>query len=178
MHREPGSLGTTIQLDPAADSLYPRSVPRLATLLATGFGAGYAPIAPGTAGSLLALPFLPALAELRDGAAAIYVIVLVAVIAIAIWAADRTSRAWNTVDDGRIVADEIAGMMVTGAFLPATWGAAIAAFLAFRIFDVWKPFPIRQLEKRLPGGVGVVTDDLLAGIYAGIALRLLLPLIA
>ena len=150
---------------------------RLATFLATGFGAGYAPIAPGTAGSLVALPFLPALAALRDGAAGVYVIVLLAVIAVAIWAADRTSRAWNTVDDGRIVADEIAGMMVTGAFLPGTWGAAIAAFLAFRIFDVWKPFPIRQLEKRLPGGVGVVTDDLLAGVYAGIVLRLALRLL-
>ena len=127
---------------------------------------------------MVALPFLTALAELRDGAAVVYTIVLLAVIAVAIWAADRTSRAWSTVDDGRIVADEIAGMMVTGAFLPATWGAAIAAFLAFRIFDVWKPFPIRQLEKRLPGGLVVVTDDLLAGVYAGVVLRLVLPFIA
>ena len=144
--------------------------------MATGFGAGYAPVAPGTAGSLLALPFLPALAHLRDGAAAVYALVFVAVIAVAIWAADRTSAAWKTVDDGRIVADEIAGMMVTGAFLPGTWPAALGAFLVFRIFDVWKPFPIRQLEKRLPGGLGVVTDDLLAGVYAGVGLRLVLML--
>ena len=166
-------MGLTDPLDPSVASFYPRSVSRLATWVATGFGAGYAPVAPGTAGSLLALPFLPVLAQLRDGTPALYALLFVAVIAVAIWAADRTSTAWNTVDDGRIVADEIAGMMVTGAFLPATWTAALGAFLAFRIFDVWKPFPIRQLEKRLPGGLGVVTDDLLAGVYAGLAVRLL-----
>jgi phosphatidylglycerophosphatase A len=149
-------------------------VSRIARLIATGFGAGYAPIAPGTAGSLLALPFLPALARLRDGAPAAYVAVLLAAAALAIWAADRASRDWNTLDDGRIVADEIAGMMVGGAFVPGTWPAAMLVFFVFRLFDVWKPFPIRQLEKRLPGGLGVVTDDLLAGVYTGIAAHLIL----
>ena len=90
--------------------------------------------------------------------------------------ADRASRDFQTIDDGRIVVDEIVGMMVAGAFLPGTWTAALVVFVAFRIFDVWKPMPIRQLEKRLPGGFGVVADDLLAGVYAGVAVRLLLPL--
>jgi len=151
-------------------------VSRLASLIATGFGAGYSPVAPGTAGSLLALPCLPALARLRDDEPAAYALLLIAVLVLAIWAADRTSRDWNTVDDGRIVVDEVAGMMVAGAFLPGTWAAALAVFVAFRIFDVWKPTPIRQLEKRLPGGFGVVADDLLAGVYAGVVVRLLLPL--
>jgi phosphatidylglycerophosphatase A len=151
-------------------------VSRLASLIATGLGAGYSPVAPGTAGSLLALPFLPVLAHLRDGAPAVYSILLAAMVVLAIWAADRVSRDWQTVDDGRIVIDEVAGMMVAGAFLPGTWTAALTVFVAFRIFDVWKPVPIRQLEKRLPGGFGVVTDDLLAGVYAGVAVRLLLPL--
>lgn len=145
-------------------------------MIATGFGSGYVPIAPGTAGSLLALPFLPALARLRDGAPTAYAAVLVAVIALAIWAAGRTSRDWNAVDDGRIVVDEIAGMLVSGAFVAGTWTAAVLVFFVFRLFDVWKPFPIRQLEKRLPGGLGVVTDDLLAGVYTGVAARLLLQL--
>lgn len=149
---------------------------RLARVIATGFGAGYAPVAPGTAGSLLALPFLPALARLRDGAPLAYVAVLVAVIALAIWAAGRTSRDWDAIDDGRIVVDEIAGMMVGGALMPDTWMAAVLVFFVFRLFDVWKPFPIRQLEKRLPGGLGVVTDDLLAGVYTGVVARLLLQL--
>lgn len=147
---------------------------RLALLIATGFGAGRFPVAPGTTGSLLALPLLPALGRSRDETFWIYLVVVAAVAAVAIWAAGRASREWNTVDDRRIVADEIAGMVVTGAFLPATWTAAALAFVTFRVFDVWKPFPIRQLEKRLPGGVGVVTDDLLAGVYAGVVAHLLL----
>ncbi|HWP65118.1 MAG TPA: phosphatidylglycerophosphatase A [Candidatus Limnocylindria bacterium] len=151
-------------------------MPRLATLLATGFGVGYAPVAPGTAGSLLMVPLLPALATLRDGSPTVYTLLLVAAIAVAVWAADRTSVAWNAIDDSRIVADELAGMLVTGAFLPGTWTAAAMAFLLFRVFDVWKPLPIRQLEKRLPGGVGVVADDLLAGVYAGLVGLVLLSL--
>lgn len=147
---------------------------RLALLIATGFGAGRFPVASGTAGSLLALPLLPALGRWRDESFGSYLVVVAAVAALAIWAAGRASREWNTVDDGRIVADEIAGMVVTGAFLPATWPAAALAFITFRVFDVWKPFPIRQLEKRLPGGLGVVTDDLLAGVYAGLVAQLLL----
>jgi phosphatidylglycerophosphatase A len=142
-------------------------VSRLARLIATVFGAGYAPVAPGTAGSLLALPLLPALASLRDDTGA-YATGLCAFIALAIWAAGRTARDWGTVDDGRIVIDEVAGMAVAGAFVPGTWPAAIVVFCLFRLFDVWKPFPIRQLEKRLPGGVGVVADDLLAGVYSGV----------
>jgi phosphatidylglycerophosphatase A len=149
-------------------------VSRVARWIATGFGAGYAPVASGTAGSLVALPFLPALASLRVAQPAVYLVVLGATIGLAIWAAEHASREWRTVDDGRIVADEIAGMMVAGTFVPGTWPAALLVFVVFRVFDVWKPFPIRQLEKRLPGGLGVVTDDLLAGVYTGIVARVLL----
>lgn len=151
---------------------------RLARLLATAFGAGYVPVAPGTAGSLLALPLLPLSASLRDGAPMVYAMLLLAVIGLAIWAAGRTAREWNAVDDQRIVVDEVAGMLVAGAFVPGTWMAAGLVFLCFRLFDVWKPAPIRLLEKRLPGGFGVVTDDLLAGVYAGIVARVVLHLAA
>jgi phosphatidylglycerophosphatase A len=151
-------------------------VSRVARLIATGFGVGYVPAAPGTAGSLLALPFLPWLAALRDASVTSYAALVLGVVVLAIWSAGRAAAEWNVVDDQRIVADEIAGMAVAGSLLPASWTAAVLAFAWFRLFDVWKPAPIRQLEKRLPGGLGVVTDDLLAGIYAGVAARVVLAL--
>lgn len=148
-------------------------VQRLAVVVATVFGVGYFPVASGTAGSLAALAVLPSLAAFRDGAPAAYALLVVAGVTLAVWAAGRAAVGWGIKDDGRIVVDEVAGMVVAGALLPATWTAAWLAFVLFRVFDVWKPFPIRRLEY-LPGGIGVVADDLLAGVYAGVVARVLL----
>ncbi len=138
----------------------------VATVLATGFGAGYSPVAPGTAGTLVAVP----LALLLPAGAIAQAAALAAVIAVSIWAADVTARRVGLKDPGLIVADEIAGFFVSVAFLPPTTTTLVAGFLLFRLFDIAKPPPCRQAEA-LPGGLGVVADDLLAGVYANLVLR-------
>lgn len=89
---------------------------------------------------------------------------------LAVWAAGLGDRIWGH-DAKRIVIDEGAGMAVTLCLQPAGWLTAVLAFFAFRFFDVWKPFPARRAE-RLPGGTGVVLDDVIAGVYANLAVRL------
>ena len=148
----------------------------LALALATVGGVGYAPLAPGTVGSLVALPLLPALAALRTRSLSVYAAALLGLIAAAVWAAGRAEMELGGHDDARIVIDEVAGLVVAGAFLPGTWGAAVLAFLSFRVFDVVKPFPARTIDRRVRGGIGVVGDDLVAGVYAGLLTRLLLAL--
>jgi phosphatidylglycerophosphatase A len=142
---------------------------RVPLWLATGFGSGYSPVAPGTAGTLVALPFGWLLWSL--GPAAQIVVILLAT-AVAIWSAGIAAPAFGLKDPGQIVVDEIVGLLVTVALLPAGWVTLAAGFLAFRVFDVVKPPPCRNLE-RLPGGVGIVADDLMAGLYANLTLRIL-----
>ena len=154
------------------------SVRALAVALATVGGVGYAPIASGTAGSLVALPVLPFLSALRDRAPAIYAALVLALIAVAVWAAGRAEDAFGGKDHSYIVIDEVAGLVVAGAFLPATWLAATVAFVLFRVFDVVKPFPARQIDGGVKGGLGVVGDDLVAGLYAGLVTRLCLRVVA
>ena len=145
----------------------------VARLIATVFGVGFLPFAPGTAGSLVAVPLVPWLASVRDAQPLVYVALLAVGLALAVWAAGAAARGWGIKDDGRIVVDEVVGMVAAGAMLPATWTSAWLALVLFRVFDVWKPYPIRRLEY-LPGGIGVVADDLLAGVYAGVVARMLL----
>jgi phosphatidylglycerophosphatase A len=145
----------------------------LAVVLATAGGVGYSPVAPGTCGSLVALPLLPALASLRERSLLAYLVVLAAVVAGAIWSAGRAEGVFGH-DSGRIVVDEVAGMVVAGLFLPGTWLAAALGFAAFRLFDILKPPPAGRIDRGFPGGLGVVGDDLVAGVYAGIAARLVL----
>jgi phosphatidylglycerophosphatase A len=141
--------------------------------VATAGGVGYLPIAPGTAGSLLVLPVLPWLSSSHERAPLATMTGVLAVVVLAVWAAGSAQRSFGTHDDGRVVVDEVAGMLVTGLFLPATWAAAGLGFLAFRLFDVWKPPPIGWLDRHVAGGLGVVADDLLAGVYAGVLVRVL-----
>jgi len=150
---------------------------RLVLALATVGGVGYAPVASGTVGSLLVLPLLPPLAALRDRQLPLALVVVAASIAIAIWAAGRAETILGGHDHGCIVIDEVAGMLVAGLFVPATWLAAWLAFGLFRLFDVWKPFPAGLVDRRVAGGLGVVGDDLIAGLYAGIAARLVLEVL-
>ncbi len=150
-------------------SLSPRSAAdRVALVLATGFGFGYGPIAPGTWGSLpgLALAWL----SFRTGGAWAVLAVAAIVSAVGVWAAGRVEGLAGEKDPGLVVIDEIAGQMVTLTFIDPTSRVLAAGFVLFRIFDVWKPWPARRLED-LPGGSGIMADDLMAGLYASLALH-------
>lgn len=137
------------------------TVSRLAHVLATWFGCGLVPKAPGTAGSLGAIPlYLLVVREGRLGVA----VAAVAVTAVGIWASTIVARDLGTEDPQRVVIDEVAGMLVT--MLPAagaSWQAIVAGFVLFRLFDVIKPWPVRRLEA-LPEGWGIVLDDVAAGV--------------
>ncbi len=145
--------------------------------LATVGGVGRVPVAPGTFGSLVALPLLPALATLRAGSRVLYLAVVVALVVLAIWSAGRAEEMLGGRDHSHIVIDEVAGMVMAGLFLPASWPAAGIAFLVFRLFDIVKPFPANLIDRRVHGGLGVVGDDLVAGAYAGLVTRLVLGLL-
>jgi phosphatidylglycerophosphatase A len=141
----------------------------LATCLATGFGSGYAPIAPGTAGSAVGLLlFLP----LQRLTAPWQMLVTALVFAVGVGASTHVARRVSRKDPGIVVVDEIVGMWVSLLFLPFTPAAAVLGFLLFRLLDVRKPYPARQLEA-LPGGLGIMADDLMAGIYANLCLRVI-----
>jgi phosphatidylglycerophosphatase A len=145
--------------------------------VATAGGLGYAPVAPGTFGSLVGIPLVPVLAAVDDRAGRFaYAATVALLIAVSIWAASRADEMLPGHDHGRIVIDEVAGMIVGSLFIPSTWTAALLLFALFRLFDVMKPFPANRIDRDLPGGLGVVADDLVAGVYAGIACRLALEL--
>ena len=143
-------------------------------LLSTGFFIGYIPVAPGTFGSLVGLPLGFILAKLN---LQIAIIMIVLFILIAIRIATKAELLFDQKDPGCIVIDEMAGMVVTLAGLPFNFLTAAMGFLAFRFFDILKPFPIRPLERKLKGGAGIVLDDIVAGIMANLTLRILLQLI-
>ena len=136
--------------------------------IATFGGAGRAPIAPGTVGSALAVVVLAALAIPLGRWAAPLLAILATGVGIA--AADRVSRDLGAKDPGCVVIDEVAGQAMALAFLPLTPATAIAGFVLFRLFDIIKPPPCRRLE-RLQGGLGIMADDLAAGVYANLTLR-------
>lgn len=125
------------------------------------FGAGYSPIAPGTAGSAVTALVLWLVPFSRAG----LVLFLVAVIVVGTWAAHVAERSLGGKDPGAIVIDEVAGMTLSVVAFPLTPGVLLAGFVLFRIFDVVKPPPAHG-SQRLTGGVGVMIDDLIAGLYA------------
>jgi len=140
----------------------------------TGFYAGYIPFAPGTFGTLTALPLCYLLSFCSPGGGAV---VIAAVIVLAVWLADSSEKLIGKKDPGCIVIDEIAGMLVTLAGLPFNLFTVAAGFILFRVLDILKPFPIRTLERKIPGGAGIVIDDIVAGIMATVILRIILYLI-
>jgi phosphatidylglycerophosphatase A len=149
----------------------PRSaLASVAAVVATGFGSGYSPIAPGTAGSLVGLLLFWPLRRLPGG---IQVGVVVVCFLIGTAAASSLARRVGSKDPGIVVVDEVVGMWASLLFLPFTAGTAALGFVLFRVMDVVKPYPARQLED-LPGGWGIMSDDLMAGIYANLALRVAL----
>ncbi|KPK55321.1 MAG: phosphatidylglycerophosphatase [Gammaproteobacteria bacterium SG8_31] len=136
-------------------------------LLAFGFGAGLSPTAPGTAGTLLAVPLV---FLLRDLGAVEYLLLAAGLFVAGVWLCGRTARDLQVHDHPGIVWDEIVGYLVTMAWAPKQWNWIIGGFLLFRLFDIFKPWPIRTVDRRLRGGVGIMLDDLLAGLAAGLVL--------
>jgi phosphatidylglycerophosphatase A len=143
--------------------------------VATGAGSGYCPWAPGTAGAVLGLGLyaglIPLAAQLALPLDALLGPLALAVTGAGIWAADR-AQGWLGHDDPRIVVDEVAGMLASLLFLPARLEVALFGFLAFRALDIAKPWPVRRAEA-LPGGFGVMADDLLAAAGANLGGQLL-----
>jgi phosphatidylglycerophosphatase A len=144
---------------------------RLAILLATAGYVGHFPIAPGTAGSVAALPAFAALRLV--GSPALELAVIVVLFAAGCWAGSVAERHYARTDPGFVVLDEVVGMLLTLLLVPVTWSGALIGFFLFRAFDIVKPFPARQCE-RLHGGLGIMADDVVAGIYGNLALRLIL----
>ncbi len=132
-----------------------------AHFLALGFGSGLSPKAPGTAGTLAAFPLYWLLADHP-----FYWIWIAAFLLVGVWACDVTGRDLGVHDHGGMVWDEIAAFLLVLPFAPAGWLGAVLAFGLFRLFDIWKPYPIGWLDARVPGGFGVMLDDVLAAGYA------------
>ncbi len=140
-----------------------------------GFGSGLAPKAPGTFGTLVGYPLFWLISVY---AFSTQLIIITFLFLIGIYFCDVTGKALGVSDHGGIVWDEIVAMMLVLAFTPNQWQWWLVAFLLFRLFDIWKPFPIRQFDAKLKNGFGVMFDDLLAAIYAIISLQGLLWAIA
>lgn len=142
---------------------------RMAWLYATGFGVGMAPKAPGTLGSLLG-PLLVWAWQAQERSLFESVIVTAIGILLGVGASQRTARRYGLCDPGCVVCDEVAAFAIVFALTPVTWTNAAIGFVWFRVFDIAKPWPISRLE-HLPGGWGIMADDLLAGVFAAAALQ-------
>ena len=139
--------------------------------LATGGFVGNIPVAPGTFGSLVGIPLCYVFAKIPLPMA---ILGAVGLIVFAIWIAQLAETITKEKDPGKIVIDEIAGMIVTLVGVPFHLTSVVIGFLIFRFLDILKPFPIRHIERRVSGGAGVVLDDVAAGIYGNILVRLIL----
>jgi len=144
-------------------------VTRVAVFIATVAYCGYFPFAPGTVGSAAGLVVY--LLVWWSHSPLVEVGLIVVLFAAGVWAGTTAERYFGGIDPGPIVIDEVVGMLITLAFIPVGWSGALAAFLLFRIFDVFKPFPAGRLES-LHGGFGVMADDAMAAVYANLSLRL------
>jgi phosphatidylglycerophosphatase A len=166
----------TISQTDAPDAA-PAHIDGMATLIASGLGSGLSPFAPGTVGSIFtALCLLPSLGV----AATIHWWAWIGAVCVAIWSAEEAGRRWGVADHPAIVIDEVVGLWLA-VLIPLTliplpielrWWVLLGALALFRIFDIAKPWPVSLLERSLPGGWGVVADDLMAGAMAGICLTL------
>jgi phosphatidylglycerophosphatase A len=137
--------------------------------IATGFGSGLAPRAPGTVGSLAAL--LPWWFLLQALSLPIYLGVLLLAFAIGVWATNWVIEQTHISDPGFVVWDEFVGLWIALLLAPPGWPWVLAGFALFRLFDIWKPWPVSWADRQLHGGLGVMLDDVLAGIYALLLLQ-------
>ncbi|KAA3619783.1 MAG: phosphatidylglycerophosphatase A [Calditrichaeota bacterium] len=158
----------------------------IVVFIATGAGSGYFPKAPGTAGSALAVVCL---LFLSDFSSPVFLLVTGVIVFIGIWSASRAEVIFKKEDPAEVVIDEVAGILISVSFLPPTGFTLLAAFVLFRLFDIFKPWPVRQSEeagvwlaKKFPdskwiaenkGGIGIMLDDILAGLYANLTLQIM-----
>ena len=138
---------------------------RPAYFIAFGFGSGLSPFAPGTAGTLAAFPIY-ALLFLAGLSAPLFFTLIAVLFVIGVWASHETGRALGVADYGGIVWDEIVAFLAILYFTPHTIGWFITAFFIFRLFDIWKPYPIRYFDTHIKNGFGVMFDDALAAVYS------------
>ncbi len=132
-------------------------------LLAIGLGSGAAARAPGTWGTLAAMLLYLPLSQLDNTA---YFVVLVIATLAGFYICDKTSRDWGVHDHKAIVWDEFVGYWITMFLIPTTWYWMLIGFALFRLFDIWKPWPIRYLDRHVKGGIGIMVDDIAAGVVA------------
>lgn len=149
----------------------PRSVwEKPSHFIAFGFGSGAAPFAPGTFGTLMAVPFYLAMQSLSH---TMYLLLVVVITLASIWLCHKVTKEIGIHDHSGMCLDEIVGYLVTMYGAPQGLIWIISGVLLFRLFDIWKPWPISYIDAQLQGGAGIILDDVLAGIYSLIALRIL-----
>ncbi len=136
-----------------------------------GFGSGLAPVAPGTFGTMVAIPiyyFISAWSLLS------YLLFTIIIFFIGCWTASKTSKTLGVNDHSGIVIDEIVGYLITMALVPFNWWWVVVGFLFFRLFDIWKPWPISVIDQSVHGGLGVMLDDVVAGLYGLLSLHIVI----
>ncbi len=143
---------------------------KLILAAATGLGLGKIPLAPGTFGTLAAIPLIWLMDGMSQGKTGFF---LVSLILLAVYVADKAEGIIGKKDPGSIVIDEIAGFCVTMTLVPINWASILLGFFAFRIFDILKPAPVKYFENKFSGGAGIVLDDIMAGVLAALVLKFL-----
>lgn len=151
---------------------------RVILLIASGGLVGYIPVASGTFGSLVAIPLYWLFEPWRYLSVGIYLLTFVTAVVVACWIAGRAEALLQEHDSHVIVIDEIVGYLAATLFLAPTWEHTLLAFFAFRAFDVIKPFPAGYIDRSVSGGAGVVLDDVVAGLYANLATRVVMAVVS
>jgi phosphatidylglycerophosphatase A len=146
----------------------------LILFLATGAYSGYAPVAPGTVGTLVAIPLICLSVQLFSFSVVLHLVVIVLAITGACWVADVADRELEEHDSGKIVIDEVVGFLTATAAMEVTWSQLFLAFFLFRLFDIVKPPPASFFDEKVPDGLGVVLDDVCVGLYTNLIVRILL----
>jgi phosphatidylglycerophosphatase A len=146
----------------------------LVIFLASAAYIGYIPVASGTFGSLLGIPLFWAFDALRSTSLLVYLLAYAALVAASCWVAGKAEGYLNEHDSHKIVIDEVVGYLAATLFLTPTWSHALWAFVVFRVLDVLKPFPAGYIDAHLPGGYGVVLDDVVSGFYTNVAVQVLI----
>lgn len=139
-----------------------------ANFLALGAGSGLAPVAPGTAGTIAAIPLL----WIMPDSVPAYLLVLLIMFVVGIWVCESCTQYLGVHDHSAIVWDEWVGYLITMIAVPRQWQYALLGFALFRLFDVWKPWPIRVLDQKVHGGLGIMIDDVLAACFAAVVVQL------
>jgi phosphatidylglycerophosphatase A len=151
---------------------------RAILFIASGAYTGYIPVASGTWGTLVAFPLFWLFEPMQHGSTLLYLATFVAAVVGACWVAGRAEAILQEHDSHAIVIDEIVGYLGATLFMAPTWENTLVAFLIFRVFDVIKPFPAGTIDRSLPGGAGVVLDDVVSGLYANLATRVVLAVLS